>query len=197
MQQEVPHAIFERNAGSFIQASAGKNGTYGDNLLLKENGSIDCWILPGTLGGNVCNEFDWPPNEYAYQKVSAGSTCGAALTTDGRAWAWGQWISLNNLGSKRNLFPEEVTFIDVAAGTNHCIALDENGNVFCRPVFLPMVATTLQLVFFSRLTAGGSHNIGLTLDGEIDNEGGANGFIDHTYQDGFVMDLSRKVYLSK
>lgn len=159
-------------AGTFIQASAGKNGTYGHNLLLKENGSIDCWILPGTPGGNVCNEFDWPPNEYAYQKVSAGSTCGAALTTDGRAWAWGQFF--NNLGSN---FPEEVTFIDVAAGTNHCIALDENGNVFCRPPFFTDGCDNTPTSLFQQIDAGGSHNIGLTLDGEIEMWG-ANGFID-------------------
>ena len=139
--QSIPVRLDMPEAVRLVQVSAGSSYA----VALAVDGSAWSWGLGryGTLGNGSVDDQPAPvrvamPPGVEFVKVSAGSYHVVALDRDGAAWAWGRGLDyrLGN-GSRdshstpvRVTMPSGVRFVDVNAGTDFTLALDERGHAW-------------------------------------------------------------------
>ncbi len=127
-------------AGTYTQVVAG----YGFNLALQTNGTLWAWgrNTYGQLGNAINNATDNAnptPTQVGtdiYIQMAAGQYHSLALRANGSLWTWGDNIygqlgnSTNTGTDTANPTPTQVagTYTQLAAGANHCLALQADGS---------------------------------------------------------------------
>lgn len=121
-----------------------------NSFASNKGGNLYTWgTIPAGLGNPIANTNPWvnSPNqvlefENNVSKVSMGPSHTAVLTTDGKLFTFG-WNQNSVLGHPRmhsaivikpalvNFFEiNKIKVVDVACGTNHMMAVSENGEVY-------------------------------------------------------------------
>ena len=127
---------------SFSQFTS--NGGY--TCALTTEGKAYCWGLnnQGQLGNNSTTNSRIPvavqmPAGVSFQSITAGSLHTCALTTEGKAYCWGQGSS-GRLGNNSTTdsripvavqMPAGVSFQSIAASSLHTCALTTEGKAYC------------------------------------------------------------------
>jgi alpha-tubulin suppressor-like RCC1 family protein len=164
-------------------------------LALKSDGTVWSWGLndKGQLG-NTTNSGTSNPTPYLFQvsgltdviAIAGGGSHSLALKSDGTVWAWG-YNEQGQLGKSVNTSPNPTpaqvsgpaNVIDIAAGTNHTIALKSDGTVLAwgynntgqlgngnfTSQNIPVAVSSLTSVI--AIAAGGSHTLALKSDGTL------------------------------
>lgn len=129
--------LFEAEKSVAVAASDGYS------LAIKENGEVWAWGLSryGQLGNGIYQNSNQPVRVKGIsniKSISAGYEYAVALKSDGTVYAWGNNSWRQILGSSLYDSPVPVRLalpssygkiIKVSAGSIHCLALTENGDV--------------------------------------------------------------------
>ena len=117
----------ETRFGQLLQGEIQDDGT-----LVQGDGDRDGVTTPTLLDALPDNVVD----------VVGGARWGLALTEDGDVWGWGRnnegWLGIGSTTGRENtiIAPTKldaldgVTIVEIQAGTNHALALDDEGNVY-------------------------------------------------------------------
>lgn len=177
-------------------------------LALDSNGHAWAWGFntSGQLGNNSTRSTPDPvaaamPSGIAFTAIAAGGYHSLAVDQNGRAWAWGgnRWGALGSGSTTVSSvpvavsMPSGITFTAIAAGGDHSLAVDQNGQAWAwgynrdgelgdgtkvdRPT--PVQVRMSPGVRFTAITAGNNFSAGLDQDGHAwvwgQNDGGELG----------------------
>ena len=139
--------------------------SYQDNTQINVPPGMNLMTIPDGMKGKVAD-------------ISAGTTYGVGVDTDGKVYTWGYTRITEKIDLKD--IPEEVLeakIVSVAAGYDHIVALDENGAVYVwgntrlnqakLPDKLSMAAVYGKNLGFKQLEASNQFSAALTEDGEL------------------------------
>ena len=176
---------------SFSQIASGNAHT----CALTTTGQAYCWGINqyGQLGNNSTTGSRIPvavqmPAGVSFQSIAAGIIHTCALTTEGKAYCWGQGGSGrlgNNSATNSSTpvavqMPAGVSFQSIAASYYHTCALTTTGQAYCWGLNsqgqlgnnsttgsrIPVAVQMPAGVSFQSITANGSHTCALTAGGK-------------------------------
>ncbi|HXW39021.1 MAG TPA: MBG domain-containing protein, partial [Acidimicrobiales bacterium] len=169
-------------------------------LGLTTTGQVEAWgsNRQGQLGDGSTDDADVPvsvaaPGGTVFSAVAAGSSHSLALTTTGQVLAWGSDVfgQLGDGSTDDSDVPEPVsappgvTFVAIAAGGDHSLALSSAGDVYAwganfagqlgdgttTSSDVPVQADTATGTDFVAIAAGTSFSLALTATGQVESWG--------------------------
>ena len=188
----VPVSVNALKGTTIKSVSAG----WGHTLALATDGSVWAWgyNIYGQLGNNNTSNSSTPVQVSGLSgktitAVAGGLGHSLALDSDGNVWTWGANYSgqLGDGSTDRSGIPVKVsdlsgnTIIAIAAGYDHSLALDTNGNVWTwgynntgqlgnnstTGSNLPVQVTYLSGKTITAIAAGSHHSLALASDGTV------------------------------
>lgn len=177
---------------SFVKIASGINNEYSHILALQANGQCYAWGYNpyGEVGDNTSANLRGSPvpvaGSHSFTEIVGGGNHSLALKSNGEVWSWGGnfYGQLGNNGTYYNNESSPVlvvgahSFVKVAAGLYHSLALKVDGSVFSWGYNangeLGINDTTtcsspMQVVgnhSFIDIKAGGYHSLALKANGE-------------------------------
>lgn len=168
---------------------------YSHNVYLKPDGTVWTWGEYYYASGNpTSNDYNIAPVKVgglnSIIEVAAGGGHSLALTSDGNVYAWGGNMD-GQLGDGTHIDRDEPILVEdlssiiaISAGDHHSIALKSDGTVYAwgnnaegqlgdnstasRTVPVQVcISASIHLTGIIAISAGGSHNLALDLDGRV------------------------------
>ncbi|KAI8335728.1 regulator of chromosome condensation 1/beta-lactamase-inhibitor protein II [Chlamydoabsidia padenii] len=115
-------------------------------LAVTEDGQLYSWGCNdqralGRSGEEYEPELVENPDNVKYVKIACGDSVSIALSDDGKVYCWGTYRCAEGaLGFSKDLAVQDIpvlfeplathTIVDIAAGTDHCLALTNRGRVY-------------------------------------------------------------------
>jgi alpha-tubulin suppressor-like RCC1 family protein len=150
----------------FSSLAAGGEHTCGLTL----DGRAFCWgsNSSGQIGNGSLSVIvvvpDYVVGGRTFSAITAGRYHSCALTGDGVAYCWGDWI-YESTSATPVAVPGELRFSSIVAGGAHSCGLTSSGAAYCWGGSSPTPTAVPGGLTFSTLVAGGIHTCGLTGSG--------------------------------